>query len=109
VVRDGRSMTLLPQLGMTELELAWASTVHKAQGSEGRAVVVTLPSPGHSSRMLYRKLLYTAASRARDVLIIVATRDALAHATRNEQRNEGGFSRMDLLTSRIRRQGQEQS
>ena len=44
-----------------ELELAWATTVHKAQGSESQAVIVVL-SPAHKP-LLTRRLLYTGAPR----------------------------------------------
>ena len=45
--------------GLWELELAWATTVHKAQGSEARAVVLAL-APSHRP-LLTRRLLYTGA------------------------------------------------
>ena len=54
---------------LVELEHAWAVTVHKAQGSEYRAVILSL---GQGSRMLMtRDVLYTAVTRARELLIIV--------------------------------------
>ena len=54
---------------LIELEHAWAVTVHKAQGSEYRAVILSL---GQGSRMLMtRDVLYTAVTRARELLIIV--------------------------------------
>lgn len=43
-----------------EIELAWATTVHKAQGSESKAVIVVL-SPGHRP-LLTRRLLYTGTA-----------------------------------------------
>ena len=46
--------------GLWELELAWATTVHKAQGSEARAVVLAL-APSHRP-LLTRRLLYTGAA-----------------------------------------------
>jgi exodeoxyribonuclease V alpha subunit len=46
-------------------------TVHKAQGSQFDAVAVLLPDPG--SPILTRELLYTAASRARQRLILAGT------------------------------------
>ena len=45
-----------------EVELAWATTVHKAQGSESKAVIVVL-SPGQRP-LLTRRLLYTGLSPA---------------------------------------------
>ena len=54
---------------LIELEHAWAMTVHKAQGSEYRAVILAL---GQSSQMLLtRDVLYTAVTRARELLILV--------------------------------------
>ncbi len=65
---DGRiavyGFELLP-----ELEHAWAMTVHKAQGSEYRAVILAL-NPA-SQLLLTRSLLYTAVTRARELLIMV--------------------------------------
>ena len=54
---------------LIELEHAWAITVHKAQGSEYRAVILAL-SPG-SQMLLTRGVLYTAVTRARELLIMV--------------------------------------
>ncbi len=54
---------------LMELEHAWAMTVHKSQGSEYRAVVLAL-SPS-SQMLLTRDVLYTAVTRARDLLILV--------------------------------------
>lgn len=54
---------------LIELEHAWAITVHKAQGSEYRAVILAL-APG-SSMLMTRDVLYTAVTRARELLILV--------------------------------------
>jgi exodeoxyribonuclease V alpha subunit len=54
---------------LMELEHAWAITVHKAQGSEYRAVILAL-SPG-SQMLLTRGVLYTAVTRAKELLIMV--------------------------------------
>jgi len=61
---------------LIELEHAWAITVHKAQGSEYRAVVLAL-SPG-SQMLMSRGLLYTAVTRAKELLILVGD-DQTAH------------------------------
>lgn len=55
---------------LTQLDLAYAVTVHKAQGGEARYVVFAL-SPAHG-RLLTRHLLYTGLTRARDLLVVVA-------------------------------------
>lgn len=60
---------------LLELEHAWAMTVHKAQGSEYRAVILAL---GNSAPMLMtRDVLYTAVTRAKELLILVGD-DAVA-------------------------------
>lgn len=61
---------------LPELEHAWAMTVHKAQGSEYRAVILALaPS---AQMLLTRDVLYTAVTRARELLILVGD-DATAY------------------------------
>lgn len=54
---------------LIELEHAWAITVHKSQGSEYRAVILAL-SPG-SQMLLTRGVLYTAVTRAKELMILV--------------------------------------
>lgn len=53
-----------------ELELAYAMTVHKSQGSEFDAVIVALPN-GIGRRLLTRNILYTAITRAKKLLVLV--------------------------------------
>jgi exodeoxyribonuclease V alpha subunit len=66
---------------LDELRLAYAATVHKAQGSEFPAVII----PVHTQHfvMLQRNLLYTAVTRARKLVVLVGTRRALGLAVRN--------------------------
>ena len=66
---------------ISELDLAYAITVHKSQGSEFEAVIIPL-LPQHY-RMLFRNLIYTGLTRARNVAVFVGTRKALAMAVRN--------------------------
>lgn len=54
---------------LSELEHAWAMTVHKSQGSEYRAVILCLT--GVPQQLTYRGVLYTAVTRARELLIAV--------------------------------------
>jgi len=54
--------------GSGPLELAYALTVHKAQGSDFRKVFVVLPK---DSRLISRELLYTALTRSRDQLVLL--------------------------------------
>ena len=65
---DGRVAALSFEQLM-QLEHAWAMTVHKSQGSEYRAVVLALAQA--APRLLTRGVLYTAVTRARELLIAV--------------------------------------
>ena len=67
------------QLG--ELESAYAMTVHKSQGSEYRAVI--LCAWGGSAYLLNRSVLYTAITRARELLICVGREEAVAAMVQN--------------------------
>lgn len=66
---------------LNELEPAYAMTVHKSQGSEYRAVV--LSAWNGSSYLLNRSVLYTAITRARELLIIVGREETVAVMTKN--------------------------
>jgi len=66
---------------LNELELAYAITVHKSQGSEYRAVVLAAWSG--SPYLLNRSILYTAITRARELLIIVGREETVAVMTNN--------------------------
>lgn len=63
---------------LDELQLAWAITVHKSQGSEYPAVVV--PILGAHRRMLDRSLLYTAMTRGKRVVVLVGDPQVAAEA-----------------------------
>jgi exodeoxyribonuclease V alpha subunit len=66
-----------------ELSLAYAISVHKAQGSEFPAVVLPLV-PAHYL-MLQRNLLYTAVTRARSLCVLVGSRKAISMAVNNNK------------------------
>lgn len=66
---------------LKDLIPAYCVTVHRAQGSEAKAVVIALDS-GHYM-MLRRNLLYTAITRGRDLVTVVADPRALARAVAN--------------------------
>ena len=63
---------------MGDLVLAWCVTVHRAQGSEARAVVVVL-TKAHFL-MLKRNLLYTAITRGKELVVLVTDSWALRQA-----------------------------
>jgi exodeoxyribonuclease V alpha subunit len=66
-----------------ELMHAFAVTIHKAQGSEYDAVVVALHTQHY--RMLQRNLLYTAITRAKGLVVLVGTRQAVGIAVNNDK------------------------
>ena len=84
VVFDDREAAYdFTQLG--ELEPAYAITVHKSQGSEYRAVILT--AWNGSPYLLNRSILYTAITRARELLIIVGREETVAMMTENAKKN----------------------
>ena len=70
---------------LNELEPAYAMTVHKSQGSEYRAVILAAWSG--SPYLLSRSVLYTAITRARELLIIVGREEMVAAMTENAKKN----------------------
>ena len=75
-----------PSDNLSELELAYAVTVHKSQGSEYPAVIIPVfdcPSP-----LLYRNLLYTAVTRAKKILILVGSKERILQMTDNDRHNK---------------------
>ncbi|MBE6933967.1 MAG: ATP-dependent RecD-like DNA helicase [Ruminococcaceae bacterium] len=69
---------------LNELEPAYAMTVHKSQGSEYRAVILSAWSG--SPYLLSRSVLYTAITRARELLIVVGRAETVAAMTENAKR-----------------------
>ena len=70
---------------LNELEPAYAMTVHKSQGSEYRCVILTCWNG--SPYLLSRSVLYTAITRARELLILVGREETVAVMTENAKRN----------------------
>jgi exodeoxyribonuclease V alpha subunit len=81
---------------LDELVHAYAVSVHKSQGSEYRAVV--MPVLVQHYVMLQRNLLYTAITRARELVVLVGTRRAIGIAVRNNKITE----RHTALDARLR-------
>ena len=67
-----------------ELDHAWATTVHKSQGSEYRAVV--LSAVRAAQQLMYRSLLYTAVTRAAELLVIVGDEQVVQIMVDNARR-----------------------
>ena len=68
----------------TELEHAYAVTVHKSQGNEFDAVV--MPVSGVVEQLAYRNLLYTAVTRAKKLMILVGSRNTVERMTLNDSK-----------------------
>lgn len=85
-VRFGRRAVLYPLENLDELELAYAITIHKSQGSEYPASVVLL----HTSHfiMLRRNLLYTAVTRGKNLVVVIGSPRAVYRAIRSAGENE---------------------
>ncbi len=86
---------------ITELEHAFAVTVHKAQGSEFD--VVLIPVVGQHYRMLFRNLLYTGLTRAKKLAVFVGTRQAFAMAIHNKETLHRQTALCPLLAETISR------
>jgi exodeoxyribonuclease V alpha subunit len=89
---------------LDEINLAYATSVHKSQGSEYPAVILPL----HTSHylMLHRSILYTAVTRGKKLVVLVGSRKALAMAIRNvrvERRNTGLKEKLAELVHSARR------
>ncbi|MBQ5327171.1 MAG: ATP-dependent RecD-like DNA helicase [Oscillospiraceae bacterium] len=73
-----------PQEFFSQLEHAWAVTVHKSQGSEFRAVILCLSDA--PNELQYRNLLYTAFTRAKELLVVVGSSEILANMVHNSKK-----------------------
>jgi len=71
---------------LNELEPAYAMTVHKSQGSEYRAVILALMNVPAS--LLTRSVLYTAVTRAKELLIIVGDQDCIYRMVANDKQRK---------------------
>ncbi len=82
-VRFPEKIVAYDMADLNELVLAYATTIHKAQGSEYPAVVIPIHTQHYI--MLQRNLLYTGITRAKERVIIVGTKQALGICIRNNQ------------------------
>lgn len=80
---------------LDELALAYAVSIHKAQGSEYKAVVIPISTSHYM--MLERNLLYTAVTRGKKLVVIIGQKKALAMAIRNKR----SFNRVTALKHRL--------
>lgn len=87
--RHGAETIVVPTSAVDDVDVAFATTVHKAQGSEFATVVVVVPPA--SSPLCTRELLYTAATRAKPNLLLIGSRADIEHAVRTPQLRFSGL------------------
>lgn len=80
---------------LEDLELAYAVTVHKSQGSEFDVVI--LPLLGGFDKLYFRNLLYTAVTRAKKMLVIVGSTKRLEYMINNNRRTRRYSCLKDML------------
>ncbi len=85
VTFDGREV-VYDVTELDELSLAYATTIHKAQGSE--YPIVVMPFTMSHYVMLQRNLLYTGVTRAKKVLVLIGEKKAIHYAIHNETTTE---------------------
>lgn len=91
---DGKRVTYTRKT-MEDLELAYAVTVHKAQGCEFDTCIIVL---GQMSPLLYqRRLLYTAVTRGKKKVILIDSDDCSAHFLKSRNTGKRNTSLGDLL------------
>ena len=82
---DDRKMVEYPFTNLDELELAYAITIHKSQGSEYSAVVMPLLSGPR--QLMNRNLLYTGVTRAKNCLVILGAYGTVLEMIDNNEEN----------------------
>jgi len=85
------------QTDIMELDLAYAITIHKSQGSEFEVVII--PVLTQHFKMLFRNLIYTGITRAKKLAVFVGTRRALAMAVKNQDISKRQTALQELLMS----------
>lgn len=86
VLFEEERLALLQGEDLEDLDLAYATTIHKAQGSEYPRVILVIP-PG-SPAFLSRNLLYTGVTRARERLFVLTRKSTLRMMLKNNEANE---------------------
>ena len=76
---------------LADVDTMHAMTIHQSQGSQAREVTVLLPDA--DSRLLTRELLYTAVTRARGVVRLIGSEDALRAALARRAHRASGLQR----------------
>lgn len=83
-----------------DLDLAYAVTVHKFQGSQARCIVIPLHRTT-SARLLQRSWIYTAVSRAAELCVVVGEQGELAHAVARDEQDRRATRLKELLREEV--------
>ena len=86
VVFDDGKIVQYPYEALDELELAYAITIHKSQGSEYPVVVI--PLFGVPEPLVYRNLLYTGVTRAKDCVTLLGSMNIMNQMIANENKQK---------------------
>ncbi len=97
VLMDDDRLVLYEFEAATELELAYAMTVHKSQGNEFPAVVI--PMFSGPPQLCYRNLLYTAITRAKTLLVLVGTQRTVQAMVANARKTRRYSGLLSFLTN----------
>ena len=92
---DGR-VAAYPFDMLSQVELAYAITVHKSQGCEFEAVI--MPVMGGFEKLYYRNLLYTAVTRAKKLLILIGSEEKIKSMVDNNRRTRRYTCLRQMLT-----------
>jgi exodeoxyribonuclease V alpha subunit len=91
IIKRSVGFVTFPASGLTDWDLGFAMTVHKSQGSEFNDTLLFLPEdPEH--RLLTREIIYTAATRASQRLIICGAASAFQTALKRKIQRQSGFT-----------------
>ena len=83
-------------------KLAYAISIHKAQGSEFNVVII--PVVRGFNKMLYRRLIYTAVTRCKEKLYLIGEKEALKFAILNNKENNRRTTIKDFLVHGIKKE-----
>lgn len=97
IIFDDNRLCSYEQLELSNLQLAYASTIHKSQGSEFPVVVI--PLVGGPPTIINKNLLYTAITRAKDMVVLVGSKKVLSMMIRNNYISKRTTLLSEFLTS----------
>jgi exodeoxyribonuclease V alpha subunit len=99
VLFDGNRIVKYDSANLNELELSYALTIHKAQGSEYEVVIIPI-GPGYT-KFMSRNLLYTGLTRAKKLAIIVGIKNKIFSMVDNNVSNNDRNSSLMLRMQRL--------